>query len=862
MSRARQLHGIRNVIAALSVSAAFIASEAGAAQATAESAGTKRVVAGARYRKGGLYRWLFGSNYRKLWLTPFDAEVLDLGTYGGGITPTRVVGHGQSKSLAFQAADGRLYTFRPLLKDPSGLLPIELRETFATRFIVDQMASGHPAAQVIVPPLLEAAQVLHNEPRIAVMPDDPRLGEFRDDFKGVLGDIEEYGGSPGLVAAEDNIDGEELWRRTRESPAVRVDARAYLRARLIDQLIGDWDRHRNQWRWVKLAGNPLWQPIPEDRDQAFVKFNGIAISVLRPSLPLLVDFGKDYSSMEGLTFDGSDVDRRLLAGLERPAFEEEAATVQRLITDAVIDAAARRMPPEYFAHNGAVLAAALKHRRDALAEQAVRFYEFLAKQVDVYATDVAENVDVERGNGGDVTVKVAADAGAPYFQRTFHEKETREVRLLLFGGDDRVVTRGKAGAIVLRVVGGEGDDNLDDSAGGKTRFYESGTLDKVVPGPGTWQDRGVFVAPPVNRSGDWIPPRDWGRRNVWLLRVGGGTDLGVVPTVALLSTRFGFRKFPYAEQHRASLSFSSSRKAFRGVYEFDRRFENSPITAGLTAIGSGYEIFRFYGFGNDSPAIDPDDRAKIENDQFIFAPRLTLPVGKLSLSFESVLKYTFTEPRGNPVFSGERAVSTKTIGQLGAGFAARFDTTDKPAWPSRGVRIWSHGHIYPKAWGLDDTFGELHAEASTYLSPSAPGKVILMLRGGGKHVFGDYPYFEAAFLGGRPVPAADESGDGAGVVRGLRQQRFAGDGVLYANTELRLSLGNVFVFVPGEIGVLGLFDIGRIYFDGDSPSANKWHHGVGGGLWFASPNRRNSVTVSAARSEGRLGIYIKTGLAF
>ena len=234
----------------------------------------------------------------------------------------------------------------------------------------------------------------------------------------------------------------------------------------------------------------------------------------------------------------------------------------------------------------------------------MRFYEFLAKQVDVYATDVAEDVDVERGNGGDVTVKVAADAGAPYFQRTFHEKETREVRLLLFGGDDRVVTHGKAGAIVLRVVGGEGDDNLDGSAGGKTRFYESGTLDKVVPGPGTWQDRGVFVAPPVNRSGDWIPPRDWGRRNVWLLRVGGGTDLGVVPTVALLSTRFGFRKFPYAEQHRASLSFSSSRKAFRGVYEFDRRFENSPITAG-------------------SPPSDPAMRSSVSTDSATTARRST-----------------------------------------------------------------------------------------------------------------------------------------------------------------------------------------------------------------------------------------------
>ena len=110
---------------------------------------------------------------------------------------------------------------------------------------------------------------------------------------------------------------------------MRVDARAYLRARLIDHLIGDWDRHRDQWRWVKLPGNPLWQPIPEDRDQAFGR-SAASRSGAAPVLPLLVEFGNDYSSMDGLTFDGSDVDRRLLAGLERPVFEEEVAKVQRL----------------------------------------------------------------------------------------------------------------------------------------------------------------------------------------------------------------------------------------------------------------------------------------------------------------------------------------------------------------------------------------------------------------------------------------------------------------------------------------------------------------------------------------------------
>lgn len=831
-----------------------------------EPGAKKKVVAGERYKKGGLYRWLFGSSYRDLWLTPFEADVLNLQTFAGGLTPTRVVGHGQSTGLAFKGADGRLYTFRPILKDPTNLLPVELRETFARGFVTDQMASGHPAGHTMVPPFLRAVDVVHNEPRLVLMPDDPALGEFRDEFKGQLGDIEEFGGSPGIVKAEENIDGEDLWKRLRESPAVRVDARAYLRARLVDQLVGDWDRHRNQWRWAKVAGNDRWIPIPEDRDQAFVKFNGLVIGIIRQGLPLLVDYGPKYSSLDGLTFDGWDVDRRLLAELTKSDFEQEAARVKAAITDAVIDEAAHRMPPEYYAKNGAKLTAALKARRDAIPQQADKFYRFLSKQVDIFGTDVAEVANVDRAPSGDVTVTLGAEGQAPYFRRTFHPNETKEIRLLLFAGNDRVVTKGASKGPLVRAVGADGADVVDDSAGGRTRFYDSGTEDRLIGGEGSSWNRSVYTPPPANRSGAWIPARDWGRRHQKALRFTGGTDYGLITTASYTTTGFAFRKQPYADRHLFSLSFSSAVKAFRGIYDYDKRLENSNFRLGLTALGSGYDILRFYGFGNESSPIVPDNDAKIENDQFLVAPRITFPFGKMDLSLQPVFKWTNTEPRNNPVFGSNLEpaaappISTASVAQIGAGFDARLDTTDKPAWPSRGVRLWLGGHAYPEALDIKDAFGELHGEITTYLSPSVPGKVVLMLRGGGKKVFGDFPYFESAFLGGRSLTPTGGLGDDPGVIRGLRPQRYAGDGVVYGNAELRLSMGKTFIFVPGEIGVLGLFDIGRVYFEGED--SNKWHRGVGGGLWFASPNRRNSVTLSIAKSEGRTGFYIKTGLAF
>ena len=328
--------------------------------------------------------------------TPVSLPVLDLATYGQGLQPVRIVGHGQSKGLALKGADGRSYTFRPILKDATGLLPVELRESEARDFVQDQMSSGHPAAHVMVGPLLDSAGIMHNDPRLVIMPDSPVLGEFRKDFANAPGDIEEFTGTPGFKGTLETADGEKMWELLRKSSEVRPDAQAYLKARYLDQLAGDWDRHRNQWRWARVTGKDKWQPIPEDRDQAFVRFEGIGLASLRPTLPLLIKFGDKYSNLHGLTFDGWDVDKRILAELDKPTWDALAREVQAGLTDPVLEEAARSMPPEYFAKDGARLLRGLKSRRDKLTSQADNFYDFINGTVDVYCTDEADLVSARR----------------------------------------------------------------------------------------------------------------------------------------------------------------------------------------------------------------------------------------------------------------------------------------------------------------------------------------------------------------------------------------------------------------------------------------------------------------------------------
>src|SRR5262245_65048852 len=139
----------------------------------------RTVVVGPQYHKGAFHRWLWGADYRDLYGTSVELPVLDLSSYAGGLTPTGPLGHGQTQALAFKGKDGKDYTFRPVIKDPTNQLPVDLRETLARRVLIDQMSSGHPAGHVIAPGLLQAAGVLHNAPRLVVVPDAAARGESR-----------------------------------------------------------------------------------------------------------------------------------------------------------------------------------------------------------------------------------------------------------------------------------------------------------------------------------------------------------------------------------------------------------------------------------------------------------------------------------------------------------------------------------------------------------------------------------------------------------------------------------------------------------------------------------------------------------
>jgi hypothetical protein len=825
------------------------------------------VVAGPQYARGWMYRALFGTEYRRLWTTPLTVPLLDLRGYAGGLTPLSSGGGFQTKSLWLRGADGLMYGFRSVDKVLD--VPEEIDSTFLADIARDQTSSQHPGAPAVAAALLDAAGVLHTEQQLVVIPDDPVvLDTFRLRFAGTLGFLERRAlveaGRPGFAGALEIVSSRTLLPRLFASPANRVDARAFLTARLTDVFLGDWDRHRGQWTWARMRDGPdvVWQPIPEDRDHAFVRFDGLLPGVGRhTAAPQLVEFGPGYASITGQTWNGRDIDRWFLNGLDRTVWDSVALWLQARLTDSVIDAAVSRLPPEWHALDGARLAAALKRRREGLPREAARFYAMLAREADVHATRAAEAVTIERLPEGRLAVRIAPKepSGAPaYLARTFDPRETNEVRVYLCGGADRVVVRGEGPAdVTLRVVGGGTSDLcdssgavvelLDSSRAGGVRLYSSGAH-QVLAGR-IEVDRRPWNPPREPRPGV-PPPRDWGHRwqpTVW---IGFGPDVGVFAGWGEVYTRYAFRELPYAARWRLRAGYATGATTGRVSVDGVVHRQNSAIRGELSLLASGIEVLRWYGIGNETARNASDRYHRVTQQRLAARAALVLPAGPRGrLAVGPLVAFNDTEDQTGRIIADSLPYGAGDFGHTGVFAEYALDTRDVPSAPLAGVTLTLGGTVFPGVWDVVRRFGEAHAEATAHLTArAAPLRPSLAMRAGGKRVFGFYPFHEAAFIGD------------AGTVRLGRQNRYGGDAAAYANAELRVRLGRAFVLLPGEIGLLALGDIGRVWVEGES--SDTWHGATGGGVWLSLVRPSNVLSLAVAASKERTALYLGAGFAY
>lgn len=816
---------------------------------------TVTVQASKRYGASAVHRLMLGDGWRDLWFTEIDVPVLDLERFAGGLTPTEIGGGAQTKSLRFQAGNGLEYVFRPVYKERL-VLDRELRNTIVEDVFSDGLSHSHPTAPVIAREIQEAAGLLHPNPVLVVMPDSPLLGEFRDDFKGKLGTIEEHASMPddaarGLGGAVDIIDSDDLLEKLNEEPGTRVDARAYLTARLVDVLLGDNDRHRDQWRWARLRDDEAapWVPIPRDRDKAFVSHDGLLLKVARFVKPILVKYDAKYPSLRALAGKVTENDRRLLGDLERSEWDSVASALRLALTDSVIDAALRAMPREYHAAMPA-LAAKMKARRDALPVAARRYYALLFGIADVHATDAADQATITRAGDGIIDVELRS-GDHTYFQRRFFASETREVRVYLHGGDDRAIVRGSAPrSIPVRVIGGNGTNTMLDSSriGNKpsaARFYDRGTVHGVSYGEDTAFNR----LPWREEAGELVPPgRDYGSRTIPTGAIKSGRGMGIVPKIGFKRYEYRFRHYPHATMLRAEVGYSTEMNGWEIELGGDRRFEASPFHLQFDAEMSQLEVAEFRGYGNNVTGVR-DEFFDVRQRAFNLYPSLAYSFGPESdIAIGPVVRSVTTDSLSNRFISQAQPYGFPSFTQAGLRLRLTHDRRDNSDFPRHGYTVEASGTAYPALLDARTPYQEISAVATGYVTLSGiPTRPVVALRAGGKKLSGAFPYFDAAFLGGSRS------------LRTVPRDRYAGDASAYGSVELRVPLGSFGFMLPWNTGLIGFVDAGRVYVDGQSPGG--WHRGAGAGFWLGVLKPSTSITVTFTNNRDRR-LLLGTGTSF
>lgn len=380
---------------------------------------------------------------------PVRLPVLNLAEVGGGLAPVEIIGGKQTVGLRLLGRDGLEYDFRPIVKNAAAVLPGWMRKGVVSEIMDDQMAAQFPFGAMIVAELQEAAGISAPRPTAVVMPNDARLGEYRSMFAGRVGLLavnanERKGNRPGFAGYTEVVNSDTVYQRARTDPGSAFDDMTFLRVRLIDMLVGDWDRHSGQWRWgrVKESGGTRWRPIPEDRDWAFSRIDGMVGAITRWVLPSYVGFSERPPPVKRLIVSGDRIDHAVLNRLDRDAFARVARDLQARLTDSVIGGAVAALPPEYLPLERERLIAALKIRRARLPQYSEEYYRLLAREVrisgiigtrDVIAFDRISKERVQ------IRVRTGGTDGPIRYQRLIDARETREVRVFIDLKEDQLI---------------------------------------------------------------------------------------------------------------------------------------------------------------------------------------------------------------------------------------------------------------------------------------------------------------------------------------------------------------------------------------------------------------------------------------
>ena len=803
------------------------------------------------FKNNGSKRFWMGSNYRAEWKTPITVPVINMATEKGGLTPVKRGGGKQTKSLRLEDPQGRQYNFRSIQKFITGkTLPLDLQSEAAEDLVADGVSASYPYSALSIPPLAKAAGVPYLDVKVIYIPDDPKLGEFREDFKNLLAYFENK--MPDSVNKD--FDTEEIVDKLKDDNDNEVDQLALLRLRILDMYIMDLDRHEGQWTWssVDKDKGKLYYPIPKDRDQAFYINRGVLPGMIKwPWLvPQLEGFKAKANNINRFNFAARNLDRFFLNELNEQDWKKAVDEFIPKMTDQVIEEAISKQPREIRPISGDMIISTLKARRQYLADEVMQYYRFLAENVSITGSDKKELFDITRNEDGSVQLKIykitkEGEQSSLMYDRTFDPLVTDELNLYGFGGDDKFVISGKGDKIKIRMIGGDGEDVFENKGSGSGNIvYDMKSENNKLSGDLKDKRANDTLVNSFNRLGYKY------NQVIPLISANYNKDDGLYLGFSLKFIKHGFRKDPYKNMHQFNFQYAFSTQSFNVRYyaEYIGVFGRTGDLLTDIDIKAPNNTTNFFGYGDNSiydkskPGKFRYYRARYNlSDVSLlvrkrFSEKITFMFGPTAEFY----KLDSADNKGRNIVTTIPNINKATLFAKQSFFGGKasfvVNTRDNQVMPQKGIN-WITTYRYLA--GLNDesrTLSQLNSELTFYLQ-LVRNKITFVNRVGAGTNLGKegFEFFQAQYLG------SDEH------LRGYRKYRFAGKSKIFNQAEVRIAVAKFKTYLfPAAFGVFGFYDTGKIY--DLNKESNKWLSGYGGGIWI-SPLKRIVLSVAYTASK-------------
>ncbi|MDO1501579.1 metallophosphoesterase [Winogradskyella maritima] len=805
--------------------------------------------------KTDFFQFVWGENYRDIYSKKITVPVATLDTLYGGLKIVRAGGGHQTRSLRLETADGRELNLRALRKSPAqymqkvvfkdNFIEDEYDETLVEDLILDFYTAAHPYAFMVVPDLADAARLFHTNPKIIYVPKHKYMGNYNTEYGDELYMIEErpsdtYEGERNFGYADDIESTHDIIAKIREDEEYKIDEVQYIRSRLFDMLIGDWDRHQDQWRWAQFDqpnGDKLYKPIPRDRDQVFSNFDGALLDLGRSissSTKQLQVYDSELKDIRWMNAAGYRLDLTLIKNSDERVWIEQAKLLQEKITDDIIEKAFKNVPVEVQDSTLAGIKKNLKGRRGNLVDIAERYSAYLDELVVLKGTDKDDHITITRTENGKTNVKISrikdGEKGEVLVDRTLSKERTNELWVYGLDDDDVIEVKGKANnPIYTRIVGGQNNDVYKIEEGRAIKVYDHKSKPNTIE-----QNNGASIKLTDDyKINHFDYKKSIQKGGLITPLLGYNPDDGLKLGLKFHKTKKGFDRNPFTNEHRfqAGFDFAVNGLDVRYEGEFAHFLGDWNFKVGGRYTNDNYTR-NFFGLGNESvnndETLDFDyNRVKMSIYGLDLGILKTSEYGTdfgVDLKLEAI-QVGATEDRFITDFvpaTNEDFYDRRYFSAVEGRF--NYHSADDEIATSRGMDFNIDGGVRAEVTKFDNTYAFVNAHLGFYNSLSKNNKLVLKTDLRTQLRFGDdIEFYQFANIGG-------ETG-----LRGYRNERFKGQRSLVGSADVRYAFDSFRTSIaPVQLGLFAGGDVGRVWFEGDG--SKKWHNDYGGGFWVAVAN--------------------------